>query len=516
MIILISANDLVCLFVGWEGVGLCSYLLVNFWYTRIPANKAALKALFVNRIGDCGVLIAIVLFIYLFKTTNFSILPLLVPFYSNTFFVFGYYYINIVNAIGFCLIIGVVGKSAQIGLHIWLPDAMEGPTPVSALIHAATMVTAGVFLVIKLSFFFINLPLINVYLIFFGSLTAFMAATIGLFQNDIKKIIAYSTCSQLGYMIFIVGQTNYIFSLFHLLTHAFFKALLFLSAGAIIHALQNEQDIRRMGSLRFFLPFCYISTFIGSLALVGFPFLAGFYSKDLIFEWTLTNYNIFSLFSFSLAFLAAICTAFYSFRLLILVFYSNPRASLKSYIKIHENPFLTNFVLFLLILGSIGSGYFLNSICNGLILGYSLLFVSQNYSIEIEYLYIVNKFLPTIAGCMGFSGALYIYLYCIEKINLWKHSKTGRHLYYFFYYKWFFDWIGNLIAHWHFVHSYDYGFLLLEKGILEKIGPARLTEFFFLISSLFWRFETNSLLYYFTWFNLFFFWWISFLYFFLF
>jgi proton-translocating NADH-quinone oxidoreductase chain L len=254
MLILVTANNFLQMFVGWEGVGLSSYLLINFWFTRIQANKSAIKAMLVNRIGDFFILLSLFLIYYLFNTLDYEIVFNLsktvsyskINFFNNT--------IPVIDIICFFLFLGAMGKSAQIGLHIWLPDAMEGPTPVSALIHAATMVTAGVFLIARCSFLFEMSPIILNFIVIIGSLTALFASTTGLFQNDIKKVIAYSTCSQLGYMIFACGLSGYDIGIFHLFNHAFFKALLFLAAGAIIHSLNDEQDMRKMGNLIFYLP----------------------------------------------------------------------------------------------------------------------------------------------------------------------------------------------------------------------------------------------------------------------
>ena len=286
MLILVTADNLLQMFLGWEGVGLASYLLINFWYTRLAANQSAIKALIVNRIGDFGLSLGILTTFWIFNALDYSTIFSLAPLFENSFFNFLGIKVHSISLIGIFLFIGAVGKSAQLGLHTWLPDAMEGPTPVSALIHAATMVTAGVFLLIRCSPLIEFSPTILFILIIFGSLTAFFAAITGVFQHDLKKVIAYSTCSQLGYMIFACGMSCYDVSLFHLTNHAFFKALLFLSAGSVIHAVANEQDMRRMGALRKFMPLTYSLMLIGSLALSGFPFLTGFYSKDFILELT--------------------------------------------------------------------------------------------------------------------------------------------------------------------------------------------------------------------------------------
>lgn len=298
MLILVASDNLLQLFFGWEGVGLCSYLLINFWYTRIQANKAAIQALMVNKIGDIAVLIAISASFLVYYSVEFSILFSITPYLLKKTFIFFDFSLSSIAFISFLLFIGAVGKSAQIGLHTWLPSAMEGPTPVSALIHAATMVTAGIFLIIRCSPIFEYTDSVLVLITLVGALTSFFAATVGMLQNDLKRIIAYSTCSQLGYMIFACGISNYSAAFFHLFNHGFFKALLFLSAGSIIHGFSDEQDLRKMGGLGKIFPVTYCMFLIGSLALMGFPFLTGFFSKDVILEVAFSQYTVSSMFAY--------------------------------------------------------------------------------------------------------------------------------------------------------------------------------------------------------------------------
>ena len=293
------------MFVGWEGVGLCSYLLINFWFTRIQANKAAIKAMILNRIGDFSLVMGILIIFINYKSEDYATVAALTPFVKTQSVNFLNMDLNILNAVAVLLLIGCAGKSAQLGLHTWLPDAMEGPTPVSALIHAATMVTAGVFLLARTSFIYEHTTSILIYVALLGALTAFVAATTGLVQNDLKRVIAYSTCSQLGYMVFACGLSNYSVGIFHLSNHAFFKALLFLSAGSVIHAVNDEQDMRKMGGLKYLVPFSYSMMVIGSLALIGFPFLTGFYSKNLILEVAYGRYTIIGYFSYFLGSIGA-------------------------------------------------------------------------------------------------------------------------------------------------------------------------------------------------------------------
>jgi len=324
MLVLVTAGNFVVMFLGWEGVGLSSYLLINFWHTRILANKAAIKAIILNKIGDMFFMLALAGIFFLFGSLDFFVVFPMAHIYENNLYL---------DFITLSLLGGAVAKSAQLGLHTWLPDAMEGPSPVSALIHAATMLLRGIFLIIRCSPLFEHSTITLTVCTLLGAITAFFAASIGLFQNDIKKIIAYSTCSQLGYMLFACGLSGYNFALFHLFNHAFFKALLFLSAGSIIHSLSNEQDIRRMGGLIKFLPLTYVATLIGSLSLIGFPFLAGFYSKDAILELAYSSYSTVGFFAYILGSVSAFLTSFYSFRLMFLVYYDKPKTFKYLYVK---------------------------------------------------------------------------------------------------------------------------------------------------------------------------------------
>ncbi|KAL0391399.1 UNVERIFIED_CONTAM: NADH-ubiquinone oxidoreductase chain 5 [Sesamum latifolium] len=294
---LVTGDNSLQLFLGWEGVGLASYLLIHFWFTRLQADKAAIKAMLVNRVGDFGLAPGISGCFTLFQTVDFSTIFACASAPRNSWISCNMR-LNAITLICILLLIGAVGKSAQIGSHTWSPDAMEGPTPVSALIHAATMVTAGVFMIARCSPLFEYPPTALIVITFAGAMTSFLAATTGILQNDLKRVIAYSTCSQLGYMIFACGISNYSVSVFHLMNHAFFKALLFLSAGSVIHAMSDEQDMRKMGGLASSFPFTYAMMLMGSLSLIGFPFLTGFYSKDVILELAYTKYTISGNFAF--------------------------------------------------------------------------------------------------------------------------------------------------------------------------------------------------------------------------
>ena len=358
MLVLVSSNNLLQMFFGWEGVGLASYLLIGFWHHKDSANKAAIKAFVVNRVGDFGYAIGIAGIFYIFGTVSFDSIFSQVDQFSEHQIQFLSFSFPTLDFLCFLLFIGAMGKSAQLGLHTWLPDAMEGPTPVSALIHAATMVTAGVFLVARMSPLYEFATFTNLFITFIGAATAIFAASIALTQNDIKRVIAYSTCSQLGYMFFAAGVGAYNASIFHLTTHAFFKALLFLSAGSVIHAMHHEQDMRKMGGLFKKIPFTASMMWIGSLAIIGFPYLSGYYSKESILENAFYASNGIAYFAYLVGILTALLTAFYSWRLLFLTFHGENRSNNKTYDHAHESPLVMTVPLFILAIGSIFSGIF--------------------------------------------------------------------------------------------------------------------------------------------------------------
>ncbi len=362
MLMLVTSDNLVQLFFGWEGVGLCSYLLIGFWYDKPSANAAAIKAFLVNRVGDIGFALGIFAVFVLFGTVNLDEIFRAAPGMAGASLVFldGEY--HALTVICLLLFIGAMGKSAQLGLHTWLPDAMEGPTPVSALIHAATMVTAGVFMVVRMSPLFEQSETALMVVTIVGATTAVVTATIGLTQFDIKRVIAYSTCSQLGYMFFAIGVSAYPAAIFHLMTHAFFKALLFLGSGSVIHAMSDEQDMRNMGGLWKLIPVTYGLMWVGSLALAGFGIpgtaigFAGFFSKDAIIESAFAANSGIGMYAFWMGIAAAFMTAFYSWRLLFMTFHGEPRCDEKTLAHVHESPKIMIVPLFLLAAGAIFSG----------------------------------------------------------------------------------------------------------------------------------------------------------------
>jgi NADH-quinone oxidoreductase subunit L len=356
MLVLVSSDNFLQLFFGWEGVGLCSYLLIGFWFKKETANAAAIKAFIVNRVGDFGLALGIFLIFYLFGSVNYQNVFSEVPNYINNEISLIGLKFNTINLICIFLFIGAMGKSAQIFLHTWLPDAMEGPTPVSALIHAATMVTAGVFLVVRCSPIYEYSELALNLITIVGMSTAFFAASVALVQNDIKKIIAYSTCSQLGYMFFAAGVGAYNVAMFHLFTHAFFKALLFLGAGSVIHSFQNEQNIEYMGGVWKKLPYTWVLMVIGTLALTGFPFLSGFYSKDAILEFAYLKGSSIGYFAAGFGILTAVMTSIYSWRLLFKTFHGSFNNTKLNFNSMHESPMVMIIPLIILSFGAISSG----------------------------------------------------------------------------------------------------------------------------------------------------------------
>ena len=415
MLMLVTADNLLQLFFGWEGVGLASYLLIGYYYDRPSACAAAMKAFIVNRIGDLGFALGIALIFMVFGSIGFEeIFAGVSKHTGDVYRVFGHDFAAL-EVIGVLLFIGAMGKSAQLGLHVWLPDAMEGPTPVSALIHAATMVTAGVFLMARMSPLMEFAPYALGFVAFVGGSTALFAATIGCVQNDIKRVIAYSTCSQLGYMFIAAGVGAYQASVFHLLTHAFFKALLFLSAGAVIHAMSDEQDIRKMGGIWKKIPITYVVMWIGSLALAGvYPF-AGYYSKDAILEAAYASGSFTGMYGFWCGLIAAGLTAFYSWRLLILTFHGAPRADQHTMDHVHESPAVMTVPLILLAVGAVVTGFMFRDQLLGEhwehFWGESIRLNPHNHVLEaMEHVPAWVSLAPSVIGIAGIALAYVLYM----------------------------------------------------------------------------------------------------------
>lgn len=500
MLMLVTADNFIQLFFGWEGVGLCSYLLIGFWFHKDSANEASMKAFIVNRVGDFGFALGIMAVFALFGSVQFDAVFAQAPQQAGEFATYWGMELNRLDVICLLLFVGAMGKSAQLGLHTWLPDAMEGPTPVSALIHAATMVTAGVFMAARISPMLEYAQTALMVITFVGAATAFFAATVGMVQNDIKRVIAYSTCSQLGYMFFACGVSAYAAAIFHLMTHAFFKALLFLGAGSVIHAMSDEQDMRRMGGIWRKIPFTYAYMWLGSLALAGIPLFAGYYSKDLILEASYADHSLQGAVAFWAGVAAAVMTAFYSWRLLFLTFHGKPRASKEVMEHIHESPPIMLVPLLLLAAGAIGAGaigYYSFHMADGSgdFWNGSIVVREVNNALEAAHhvpLWVAK--LPIVAALFGIGLAALLYMWRTH----WpaKIASTLRPLYLFLLNKWYFD----ELYHFLFVRGAQLkGNLLWKIGdvkIIDGLGPngaAWLSQRFGLLYS---RFQTGLLYHY--------------------
>jgi NADH-quinone oxidoreductase subunit L len=473
MLALVTSDNLAQLFFGWEGVGLASYLLIGFWYQRPSANAAAIKAFVVNRVGDFGFALGIFALFMMVGGINFDTVFAQAPTLTGKTIHFLSWDFDALTVICLLLFMGAMGKSAQFLLHTWLPDAMEGPTPVSALIHAATMVTAGVFMVARLSPLFELAPTALAVVTFFGATTAFFAATVGLVQNDIKRIVAYSTCSQLGYMFVAMGVGAYSIGMFHLFTHAFFKALLFLGSGSVIMAMHHEQDIRHMGGLRRKIPFTYWMMVIGTLALTGFPLTAGYFSKDAIIEAAYVGHNPMAIYAFVATVIAAGLTSFYSWRLIFKTFHGRPHDQ-QHYDHAHESPPVVLIPLALLAFGSLAAGYAFKDVFAGHHVGEffreSLKFAEGNHVLEeIHHVPTLVALAPTIMMAIGLAMAWQFYIRRPDIPVQLAQQHDG--LYRFLLNKWYFDELYDLI----FVRPALWlGRLFWREGdgrIIDGLGP---------------------------------------------
>jgi NADH-quinone oxidoreductase subunit L len=473
MLALVTADNLAQLYFGWEGVGLASYLLIGFWYHKPEANAAAIKAFIVNRVGDFGFAIGIFAVFMMTGAIDFDTVFAQAPSLVGKSINFFGWQADALTLICLFLFMGAMGKSAQFLLHTWLPDAMEGPTPVSALIHAATMVTAGVFMVARLSPLFELAPTALTVVTFIGATTALFAATIGLVQNDIKRIVAYSTCSQLGYMFVAMGVGAYSVGMYHLFTHAFFKALLFLGSGSVIHAMHHEQDIRHMGGLRSKIPFTYWMMVIGTLALTGFPFTAGYFSKDAIIEAAFAGKNPMAVYAFACTVAAALLTSFYSWRLIFKTFHGKPHDK-HHYDAAHESPLVMLVPLGALAAGSILAGWPFKEYFTGHHVAeffrQSIAFAQGNTILDdMHHVPAAVVFLPTVMMALGFLIAWQFYIRdpAIPVRLAQQHSS----LYRFLLNKWYFDELYDLI----FVRPAKWlGTMLWKRGdgwLIDGFGP---------------------------------------------
>ncbi len=475
MLMLVTADNFIQLFFGWEGVGLCSYLLIGFWFKKDSANAASIKAFVVNRVGDFGFALGIMAIFLVFGSVQFDVVFEKAPEFAGTIFTFLNWPVNTMDIICILLFIGAMGKSAQLLLHTWLPDAMEGPTPVSALIHAATMVTAGVFLVARCSPMFEYAPNALLLVTIVGAATAFFAATVGMVQNDIKRVIAYSTCSQLGYMFFACGVSAYAAGIFHLMTHAFFKALLFLCAGSVIHAMSDEQDMRNMGGIWRKVPFTYAFMWIGSLALAGLPIFAGYYSKDIILEAAYADHSLQGSVAFWLGIGAAVLTAFYSWRLIFMTFHGKPRASKKVMEHVHESPQVMLLPLVPLVMGALFAGM-VGYYSFDMVGGHSdfwrgaIVVLEHNNTLEAAHhapMWVAK--LPIVVALLGIAAAWFVYM---KRTTLApKLAKAFAPIYRFLLNKWYFDELYNALFVRVAFKKGEYLWRFVDVKIIDGLGP---------------------------------------------
>ena len=467
MIILVTANNFLLMFVGWEGVGICSYLLVSFWFTRIAANQSSMSAFLTNRVGDCFLTIGMFAILWSFGNIDYSTVFSLAPFINE----------NIITIIGICLLIGAMAKSSQIGLHVWLPMAMEGPTPVSALIHAATMVTAGVYLLMRSSPLIEYSSTVLILCLWLGAITTVFSSLIGLFQQDIKKVIAYSTMSQLGMMVIAVGLSSYNIALFHLVNHAFYKGLLFLGAGAVIHAVADNQDFRKYGGLRPFLPLTYSVMLIASLSLVAFPFMTGFYSKDFILESSYGQFYFGGTVVYFIATIGAMFTTLYSVKVLFLTFLTNPNGPKVNYKHAHEGDMFMSLPLIILAIFSIFFGYITKDIFIGLgsdFFADNSIFIHPMHEILLDTEFAVPtlfKLLPLFFTVSLSVLAIILSEFIPKSVISFKFSRLGYNIFSFFNQRFFIELLYN---------KYITGMVftlggqttkVIDKGSVELLGP---------------------------------------------
>ena len=471
MLTLVTSDNFIQLFFGWEGVGLCSYFLIGFWYKKESANAAAIKAFVVNRVGDFGFALGIFLIFYLFGTVNYDEVFQQIPNITEKNLVFLGVGVNAVDLICLLLFIGAMGKSAQFFLHTWLPDAMEGPTPVSALIHAATMVTAGVFLVVRCSPIYEYSELALSVITVIGMVTAIFAASVALVQTDIKKIIAYSTCSQLGYMFFAAGVGAYNVAMFHLFTHAFFKALLFLGSGSVIHSFKDEQDINLMGGVWKKLPYTYALMIIGTLALTGFPFLSGFYSKDAIIEFAYLRGNSVGMYAAYVGIFTAFLTSIYSWRLIFKTFHGSYNNSDVKIESMHESPPVMLIPLVILSIGAVFAGMVFKDLFIGHSNSYAFWSSSIKFLEPLSTEHPPTWFLFLTPVLVVLSIPLSFYLFIKNKSVVDEIVRINKPLYIFLQKKWYFDELYDYI----FIRpSKKIGYFLwkqIDGSVIDKFGP---------------------------------------------
>jgi NADH-ubiquinone oxidoreductase chain 5 len=493
MILLVTSNNFIMMFVGWEGVGVCSYLLVSFWFTRIAANQSSISAMLTNRVGD--LFLTVGMFILLLSFGNLD--------YSTVFSLSSFVSANIVTLIGLCLIIGAMAKSSQLGLHVWLPMAMEGPTPVSALIHAATMVTAGVYLLIRSSPLIEYSDTLLIICLWLGAITTLFSSLIGFYQKDIKKIIAYSTMSQLGMMVLSIGLSCYNIALFHLINHAFYKALLFLGAGSVIHAMLDNQDLRKYGGLKSYLPLTYSVIFIASFSLIAIPFMSGFYSKDFILECAYGQLYLSSIIVYFIAVLGASFTTLYSIKILYLAFLSNPNGLHISYKYAHEGNIYMTLPLIILAIFSIYFGFLFKDAFIGMGSNFFLdnsIYIHYLHEINIDTEFVISTYIKLFPFALTIIFII-IYIYIQEKnILLFNinniYIRYMYNIYCFYSQRFFVELLYNIYISEYILKLGNDTTKILDKGSVEYIGPYGLEKGLINISNMMAKLDSGKLNYY--------------------
>ena len=478
MITLVTSNNFLLMFVGWEGVGVCSYLLVSFWFTRIAANQSSMSAFLTNRVGDCFLTIGMFAILWSFGNIDYSTVFSVAPVISN----------NIITIVGICLLIGAMAKSSQIGLHVWLPMAMEGPTPVSALIHAATMVTAGVYLLMRSSPLIEYSNTVLLLCLWVGAITTVFSSLIGLFQQDIKKVIAYSTMSQLGMMVIAIGLSSYNIALFHLINHAFYKGLLFLGAGAVIHAVSDNQDFRKYGGLKSFLPLTYSVMLIASLSLVAFPFMTGFYSKDFILESAYGQFYFSSIVVYFISTIGAMFTTLYSVKVLYLTFLTQPNGPLVNYKHAHEGDIFMSIPLIMLAIFSIFFGYITKDMFIGLGSNFFIdnsLFIHPSHEIMLDTEFavpILFKILPLILTLSLSLISIILCEFIPKSLINFKMSRLGYNIFSFFNQRFLIEMFYNKYVTDLVLKLGGQTTKVIDKGSIEWVGPVGLEKGLVLLS----------------------------------
>jgi NADH-ubiquinone oxidoreductase chain 5 len=467
MIILVTGNSFLVMFVGWEGVGVCSYLLVSFWFTRIAANQSSLSAFLMNRVGDTFLTVGMFVILWTFGNIDYATVFSLAPYFNE----------DIITIIGICLLIGAMAKSSQLGLHVWLPFAMEGPTPVSALIHAATMVTAGVYLLMRTSPIIEYSSTVLTLCLWLGAVTSIFSSLIGLFQQDIKKVIAYSTMSQLGMMVIAIGLSSYNVALFHLINHAFYKGLLFLGAGSVIHAVSDNQDFRKYGGLKAFMPLTYTIMLIASLSLVALPFMSGFYSKDFILESSFGQFYFSSITVYFIATIGAMFTTLYSVKVLYLTFLANPNGPVTNYNNAHEGDIFLTLPLIILAVFSIFFGYISKDAFIGVGTGLftdNSIFIHPTHEIVLETEFAVPTFFKLLPLILTISLSIIFLLFSEAYINNlmhFKYSRLGYNIFSLFNQRFFVELFYNKYISNAVLNLGSQTTKILDRGSVEYLGP---------------------------------------------